>query len=1039
MAGIAETLWVVPRDGPALRALAAADGPGAVWSFDALASALAALRRPVRRFLDETGVWLAVAIAVDDGSVLGGAAAERLGGLVDAVREARAAHVRASALARLAERLDGAPRARLDAAARALEAYQGVLRRRALADAWGRWDDARAAMAGSTDWPAPLGRFRRVTVTLHPPLAPVTLEALVALAALGERTGRSVVIELPGTGEATLDAATEPLFAAFEAHPELSPFTVQREGPGSGPLGRAVEHLGERGEEAAPVSLFSAAGARTEARAVAGEALRAIRAGAVPSRCAVLVPDRAFAEGVAEALAAAKLPVGRRPPPVLAATAAGRAGLLAARLTERGFPAGDVSWLLGSGLVPGLAPRAPPGTAGLLERAGIRDDAVGGAAGQGAYAARLEALARRERSAGRTASARALAQTCTALFATLRALPARGSLGMHLQAWQRALQTLGFWEAPPEEPLSSGPGAVAALRAIAREVRAREAWRTLVRDARGALAALGQPGPELDRAGFAAWLSIAAATRELPAEAGDPAGIAVLLLEEAADGGAFDWLGAVGLSDGRFPRPVARAGALTDDDRRLVNRALGRDAFPLRFGAGDVRPPAALALDGWRLGIALGRSRTASLGFARDDGFRGVAGPAAFLEELARSAGVARVDLPQEPAVPLERAGSEGELREAVALAAGGGSTDPSARGLAHLLDEPWLVEARALGAMESERVHAFEDPDLPSGRFSGALGAELAPRLARVFAFSSDAPLSASTLGKLGQCAFQGFVRVALRLEEPESPGESLDARGQGSFWHAVLERLFPRLQSAGLLGLPAREVPAELIEGAIDDAAEAFLDRSSSGHPRLFALARERARWMVRRVLDAPHHGLPFEGLRPEETETRFGRADSPNGWNEVRLPGALPGEGDVYLTGAVDRLDAGASGVGVLDYKASRRRESLRDLLRTDFQLPFYLHAVRSRGERRALRAGWLVLKTGDFQAFESPGGIEVLLATDAPAREQARATGLPNLANAVHALVQSVRGGDVGARPEDCGFCPFGPVCRIGERRREAGRW
>ena len=76
---------------------------------------------------------------------------------------------------------------------------------------------------------------------------------------------------------------------------------------------------------------------------------------------------------------------------------------------------------------------------------------------------------------------------------------------------------------------------------------------------------------------------------------------------------------------------------------------------------------------------------------------------------------------------------------------------------------------------------------------------------------------------------------------------------------------------------------------------------------------------------------------------------------------------------------------------------------------------------------------------MRPFESPGGTEVLLATDAPAREQARATGLPNLANAVHGLVQSVRGGDVGARSEDCGFCPFGAVCRIGERRREGGRW
>ncbi len=193
-----------------------------------------------------------------------------------------------------------------------------------------------------------------------------------------------------------------------------------------------------------------------------------------------------------------------------------------------------------------------------------------------------------------------------------------------------------------------------------------------------------------------------------------------------------------------------------------------------------------------------------------------------------------------------------------------------------------------------------------------------------------------------------------------------------------------------------------------------------------------------MVRRVLDSWHHGTPFEGLLPVEAETSFGRPSAPEAWREVRLAAALPGESDICLTGTVDRLDAGASGVGVLDYKASRRRDAARELLRTDFQLPFYLQAVRARGERRPLSAGWLVLKSGEFQPFEPPSGQAVLLATDAPTRERARAEGLANLPNAVQGLVQRARDGDFGARPLDCGFCPFGPVCRIGSRRKEVHR-
>jgi ATP-dependent helicase/nuclease subunit B len=246
------------------------------------------------------------------------------------------------------------------------------------------------------------------------------------------------------------------------------------------------------------------------------------------------------------------------------------------------------------------------------------------------------------------------------------------------------------------------------------------------------------------------------------------------------------------------------------------------------------------------------------------------------------------------------------------------------------------------------------------------------------------------------------------------------------------------PRLARAGLLGKPFRDVPGALLEEALDDGARTLAARFSPGHPRLFTLARERARWMVRRVLDAWHHGLPFEGLVPVEAETTFGRASAPLEWREVRLPAALPGEADICLTGAIDWLDAGPTGVGVLDYKASRRREAERELLRTDFQLPFYLQAVRARGERRPLRAGWLILKSGEFQPFDPASGQAFLLATDAETRTEARAQGLPNLANAAQALVQRSRQGDFGARPLDCGFCAFGPVCRIGRLRVEGHR-
>ena len=76
-------------------------------------------------------------------------------------------------------------------------------------------------------------------------------------------------MEVPVTGEATLDAALEPLFAAFEAHAELSPLLLERVPPPEGaPLARAVECLGRPTAEAAPVYAFSAARAASRCSGV---------------------------------------------------------------------------------------------------------------------------------------------------------------------------------------------------------------------------------------------------------------------------------------------------------------------------------------------------------------------------------------------------------------------------------------------------------------------------------------------------------------------------------------------------------------------------------------------------------------------------------------------------------------------------------------------------------------------------------------------------------------------------------------------------
>ncbi|HEX8821533.1 MAG TPA: PD-(D/E)XK nuclease family protein, partial [Archangium sp.] len=110
----------------------------------------------------------------------------------------------------------------------------------------------------------------------------------------------------------------------------------------------------------------------------------------------------------------------------------------------------------------------------------------------------------------------------------------------------------------------------------------------------------------------------------------------------------------------------------------------------------------------------------------------------------------------------------------------------------------------------------------------------------------------------------------------------------------------------------------------------------------------------------------------------------------------------------------------------------------LLDSDFQLPLYLYAARASGHRNTHRAAWFSLRTGEVihlsEVLEKDAiELEDLLATEPEVRAKLAAEAKPNLANAVEALVRTVRAGEFAMRPKDCGSCGYRPACRITERR------
>jgi ATP-dependent helicase/DNAse subunit B len=489
---------------------------------------------------------------------------------------------------------------------------------------------------------------------------------------------------------------------------------------------------------------------------------------------------------------------------------------------------------------------------------------------------------------------------------------------------------------------------------------------------------------------------------------------------------------------------------LSDEDRAAVNKFAGRAVFRLSAGEGVAAMPWRLGEDRLLLYLALcSAEEEVVLSYPRENraGQAQIASP--FLGELTRLTGAQVSHLPGQPAPPLEQVATETRLRERVAIELlsraelRASLPDPDRAALrARFVGESWLARAGASARVEEERLRFFSDPDLLPGPFTGRTGTpEVRARLAQLLEFGPDRPLSASTLKRFGECAFRGFLTLAVGLEEPDAFEEEMDARGKGSFWHRVLEELFRRLQAGGLIGRPLEEVPATLIDETLEVAAGEIEKENHVGHPALWELDRQRARAMVARLLRSEHRGLPFNQLSPESAELCFGREGAPEAWREVRMPD-LAGGPDVFVSGKIDRLDSGRGGVGVVDYKSGiipTGKQLIENLLETEFQLPLYLYAVRSVAHPTRMEAALLSLRSAKLtnlaEALGQYGDVRLdeLISADPQTRRKLQESGRKNLPNTVHTLLGRLRAGEFPIRPKDCSYCSFRPVCRITERR------
>jgi len=952
-------------------------------------------------------------LALEAGDAAGGALAglDPSGGLAGALagtlQELRRAEVSAAVVRAAATDLGGAAGERLASAARALARWEARLAELGALDVAGAMRAAVATLERGRV-PEELRDLDLLVAEGFRALPPASFDLVAALAHRARRTH----LRLPYFPERPeLSAPVEPLLRRLEALHELAArrdvaVALDQLGdadraPGLAAALGAVAGGAGRAEGVGDALLFAAGrGEEGEAEVAARFAGTLVERGFAPEEIAVVAasPERA-APQLARAFAAAGIPLatGRGAP---LADAPPIRAILDAMATALSPERAEVEGVLGSPYL-GLA-RAPARLGYWLDRAGAMP-------GRGAPE---EALRRRAAALGAPAAARekaqllAAAEALAALAAALRPLSAAGLAREH------AARLRGFLTVAGVRRRASRAEPELARRDLAAVSRLEERVDDLVR----ALALLGHAGETLPAARWSALLRAAVEGASIPARPEPAAGAAELWpLAEAPGIGARAAI-VVGCRRGAFPASSPADPLLRDGERLALNRAAGRLALRTRAAH------RAEALHAAFCALAAGREALALAWAAPGpDSTGGPLAPLAY--DLLSSAGHELSEVASsEPDLASARSS-----REALAAAARLGRGGESEGALTALRSASAELSARAAsalarGELERARLEAVlaRRADLTSGALPSGLLAAWLQALPEEW--------TPSQLESHARCPYQLFAGMGLRLAEPELAELDIDPRDEGSLVHAVLERfLRDRLAHAAL---PLRDTPDERARLArvAEELFASFASDGRAGDPALWAGRRAAVRARLGRVLSA-EAATGGEAV-PALLEYRFG--------GDSGVPPLVlgRGEGEVRLRGRLDRVDASADRLVLIDYKNSgspawKKKLAPEALGETNFQLPTYLlAAARALPGRSRLEATYLLLRSAERLSPWTTEPGDPFLASGPGAGDGfgAAGGGVPSFAEAAAAAVASIRRGELPVASRDCKGCSFGAVCR-----------
>jgi ATP-dependent helicase/nuclease subunit B len=262
--------------------------------------------------------------------------------------------------------------------------------------------------------------------------------------------------------------------------------------------------------------------------------------------------------------------------------------------------------------------------------------------------------------------------------------------------------------------------------------------------------------------------------------------------------------------------------------------------------------------------------------------------------------------------------------------------------------------------------------------------------------------------------CGFRAFAERRLWSTELRQNEMGLDARASGTIIHRALEYFWNAVRSQeALKALPRVELDAT-IERSIDEALRKTAALSATPWDASYVdVQRARLRSLMRQWLEVEKKRQPFT---VKLSERRF---------SDVRI-------GPLRLDVRVDRVDAGAEGDILIDYKTGRAKPGDWLTDRPDApQLPLY--AVLSEAERLEAVA-FAQVRTGKemtLTGFATTDGIltkRVKLTEAATLEAQ-----VERWRDVLVSLANDFYSGDVRVRPKQypstCAYCAQRILCRL----------